>query len=103
VPQDPEDHRSAAAALPARLAGLVGRPEVNVTDIYPLVLAGRGLHFNVKSVLHRVPCPGLVAVRVADMPAMVLVPVWRATADNDGIPAFAEVASSLRRPNDQSR
>jgi hypothetical protein len=70
---------------------------------YPLVLAGRGVHFNVKSVLDRVPCPGLVAVRVVDMPAMVLVPVWRATADNDGIPTFAEIASSLRRPNDQSR
>jgi hypothetical protein len=63
-------------------------------------LTGRGLHFTVKSVLDRVPCPGLVAVQVADMPAAVLVPVWRAAADNDGIHAFAAVASSLRRPND---
>jgi DNA-binding transcriptional LysR family regulator len=84
------------------LASLVARPEVNVTDVYPLVLAGRGLHFTVKSVLRRVPCPGLVAVQVVDMPAAVLVPVWRAGADNDGIPAFAAVASSLRRANDQS-
>jgi DNA-binding transcriptional LysR family regulator len=84
------------------LASLVGRPEVNVTDVYPLVLAGRGLHFTVKSVLDRVPCPGLVAVQVVDMPAAALVPIWRAAADNDGIPAFAAVASSLRRPNDQS-
>jgi hypothetical protein len=82
------------------LASAIGRPEVNVTDVYPLVLAGRGLHFTVKSVLDRVPCPGLVAVQVADMPAAVLVPVWRAAADNDGIHAFAAVASSLRRPND---
>jgi hypothetical protein len=44
------------------LASLVARPEVNVTDVYPLVLAGRGLHFTVKSVLRRVPCPGLVTV-----------------------------------------
>jgi hypothetical protein len=84
------------------LAGLVGRPEVNVVDVYPLVLAGRGLHFTVKSVLRRVPCPGLVAVPVVDMPAAVLVPVWRAAADNDGIPAFVAVATSLRRANDQS-
>jgi DNA-binding transcriptional LysR family regulator len=82
------------------LAGLVGRPEVNITDVYPLVLARRGLHFTVKSVLDRVPCPGLVAVQVQNMPAAVLVPVWRAAADNDGIHAFAAVASSLRRPND---
>jgi hypothetical protein len=82
------------------LASAIGRAEVNVTDVYPLVLAGRGLHFTVKSVLDRVPCPGLVAVQVADMPAAVLVPVWRAAADNDGIHAFAAVASSLRRPND---
>jgi DNA-binding transcriptional LysR family regulator len=84
------------------LAGLVGRPEVNVVDVYPLVLAGRGLHFTVKSVLRRVPCPGLVAVPVVDMPAAVLVPVWRAVAGNDGIPAFVAVATSLRRANDQS-
>jgi hypothetical protein len=37
------------------------------------------------------------------MPTMVLVPMWRASADNDGIPAFAAVASSLRRSNDQSK
>jgi DNA-binding transcriptional LysR family regulator len=84
------------------LAGLIGRPEVNITDVYPLVLARRGLHFTVKSVLDRVPCPGLVAVQVQDMPAAVLVPVWRAAADNDGIHALAAVASSLRRPNDLS-
>ncbi len=84
------------------LASAVGRPEVNVTDVYPLVLAGRGLHFTVKSVLDRLPCPGLVTVPVLDMPAAVLVPVWRATADNDGIHAFAAVASSLRQTNDQS-
>jgi DNA-binding transcriptional LysR family regulator len=83
------------------LASMVGLPEVNVTDIYPLVLAGRGLHFTVKSVLDRVPCPGLVAVYVSDMPTTVLVPAWRAAADNDGIHAFAEVARSLRRPNYQ--
>jgi hypothetical protein len=64
------------------------------------VLAGRGLHFTVKSVLDRVPCPGLVAVQVMDMPTMVLVPIWRAAADNDGIHAFTEVAHSLRRPTD---
>jgi hypothetical protein len=46
---------------------------------------------------------GMVAVQVADMPAAVLVPVWRAAADNDGIHAFAAVASSLRRANDQSK
>jgi hypothetical protein len=85
------------------LADMVGRAEVNVTDVYPLVLARRGLHLTVRSVLARVPCPGLVAVPIADMPTMVLVPVWRATAENDGIPAFAEVASTLRRPNDQFR
>ncbi len=79
------------------LASAIGRGEVIVTDVYPLVLAGRGLHFTVKSVLGRVPCPGLVAVPVVDMPPAVLVPVWRAGADNDGIPAFAEVASKLRR------
>jgi hypothetical protein len=45
----------------------------------------------------------MVAVQVADMPAAVLVPVWRAAADNDGIHAFAAVASSLRRANDQSK
>jgi hypothetical protein len=28
------------------------------------------------------------------------VPVWGAAADNDGIHAFAAVASSMRRPND---
>jgi hypothetical protein len=50
---------------------MVGRPELNVNDVYPLVLAGRGLHFTVKSVLDRVPCPGLVAVQVVDMPNMV--------------------------------
>jgi DNA-binding transcriptional LysR family regulator len=83
------------------LASVIGRPEVNITDVYPLVLAGRGLHFTVQSVLARVPCPGLVAVPVADLPAAVLVPVWRAGADNDGIPAFAEVASSLRRAEDR--
>jgi DNA-binding transcriptional LysR family regulator len=80
------------------LASAIGRPEVNVTDVYPLVLAGRGLHFTVKSVLDRVPCPGLVAVPVADMPAAVLVPVWRTAADSDGIRAFAAVANSLRQP-----
>jgi DNA-binding transcriptional LysR family regulator len=82
------------------LATMVGRPEVNVTDVYPLVLAGRGLHFTVKSVLNRVPCPGLVAVQVTDMPNMVLVPVWRAAADNNGIHAFAAVASSLQQKSD---
>lgn len=82
------------------LASVIGRPEVTVTDVYPLVLAGRGLHFTVKSVLDRVPCPGLVAVPVLDLPAAVLVPVWRAGADNDGIPAFAQVASTLRRSAD---
>jgi hypothetical protein len=40
-------------------------------------------------------------VPVVDMPAAVLVPVWRAAADNDGIPAFVAVATSLRRANDQ--
>jgi hypothetical protein len=82
------------------LASMIGRPEVNITDIYPLVLAGRGLHFTVNSVLDRVPCPGLVAVQVVDMPNMVLVPVWRAAADNDGIHAFAAVASSLQQSTD---
>ncbi|MEJ3655113.1 LysR family transcriptional regulator [Actinomycetes bacterium KLBMP 9759] len=82
------------------LASVIGRPEVNITDVYPLVLAGRGLHFTVTSVLARVPCPGLVAVPVADLPAAALVPVWRAATDNDGIPAFAAVARSLRRPDD---
>jgi hypothetical protein len=47
--------------------------------------------------------PRLVAVQVADLPTMVLVPVWRAAADNDGMHAFAAVASSLRRANDQSK
>jgi hypothetical protein len=75
------------------------RPEVNVTDVYPLVLARRGLHFTVKSMLDGVPCPGLVV----GMPAAVLVPVWRAAADNDGILAFAAVVSSRRYPNDLSR
>lgn len=77
------------------LASLIGRPEVNVTDIYPLVLAGRGLHLTVKSVLDRLPCPGLVAVRIIDMPPAALVPVWRRSADNDGIHAFVEIARSL--------
>jgi DNA-binding transcriptional LysR family regulator len=78
------------------LARMIGRPEVNVTDVYPLVLAGRGLHLTVSSVLDRVPCPGLVAIRVTDMPPAVLVPVWRPSADSDGIRAFIEIASSLR-------
>jgi DNA-binding transcriptional LysR family regulator len=82
------------------LASVIGRPELKVTDVYPLVLAGRGLHLTVKSVLGRVPCPGLVAVPVVDMPAAVLVPIWRAAADSDGIRAFAAVASSLRRLGD---
>jgi hypothetical protein len=42
---------------PARPAGWQ-----RLTDVYPLVLAGRGWHFIVRSVLGRVPCPGLVAV-----------------------------------------
>jgi hypothetical protein len=37
------------------------------------------------------------------MPAAVLVPVWRAAADDDGILAFAAVVSSWRYPNDLSR
>jgi hypothetical protein len=77
------------------LASMIGRPEVTVTDIYPLVLAGRGLHFTVSSVLDRLPCPGLVAVRVTDMPPAVLVPVWRASADDEGIRAFVEIARAL--------
>jgi hypothetical protein len=77
------------------LASVIGRPEVTVTDIYPLVLAGRGLHFTVSSVLDRLFCPGLVAVRVTDMPPAVLVPVWRASADDEGIRAFVEIARSL--------
>ncbi|WP_232663220.1 LysR family transcriptional regulator [Pseudonocardia sp. TRM90224] len=79
------------------LAGLIGRSEVEITDVYPLVLAGKGLHFTVASVLDRVPCPGLVAVRIAGMPPGVLVPVWRTSTEDDGIRAFVDVARSLRR------
>ncbi|MEJ3658104.1 LysR family transcriptional regulator [Actinomycetes bacterium KLBMP 9759] len=77
------------------MATMVGRPDILVTDLYPLVLAGRGLHFTVASVLDRVPCPGIVAVPVVDMPPAVLVPIWRAPTDNAGIRAFVEVATSM--------
>lgn len=79
------------------LADMIGRPEVNVTDIYPLVLAGRGLHFTVKSVLDRLPCPGLVALPIVDIPPAVLVPVWRTATDNEGIQAFVDIACKLSR------
>jgi hypothetical protein len=56
----------------------------------------RPLQDRVRSVVNCVPCPGLVAVPVTDMPPAVLVPVWRASADDGGIRAFIEIAGSLR-------
>ncbi|MEJ3653200.1 LysR family transcriptional regulator [Actinomycetes bacterium KLBMP 9759] len=83
------------------MARLVGRPDVGIIDVYSLVLTGRGLHFTVASVLDRVPCPGLAVVPVSDMPPGVLVPVWRTSADNEGIRAFVALAASLRRGHER--
>ncbi|WP_232666601.1 LysR family transcriptional regulator [Pseudonocardia sp. TRM90224] len=77
------------------LATMIGRPDVGIGDVYPLVLAGHGLHLTVLSVLDRVPCPGLVAVPVVDMVPAAVVPVWRAAAGSDALRTFVELAVSL--------
>ncbi|MEJ3653536.1 LysR family transcriptional regulator [Actinomycetes bacterium KLBMP 9759] len=77
------------------LPTMIGRPDVGIGDVYPLVLAGHGLHLTVLSVLERVHCPGLVAVPVVDMVPAAVVPVWRASAAHDAVRTFVELAVTL--------
>jgi DNA-binding transcriptional LysR family regulator len=61
-------------------------------DLMTTVARSSLAHFSVQSILDRHPHAGVVAVPVTDLPPCLIVPVWRTSAENAVIRAFAEVA-----------
>jgi hypothetical protein len=61
-------------------------------DLMTTVARSSLAHFSVQSILDRYLDAGVVAVRVTNLPPCLLVPVWRTSAENAVIRAFADVA-----------
>lgn len=78
---------------------MTGRSQLVVEDVQTLVARGRGLHCTVASLLARSRFPGLAVVPIRDLPPMVVVPVWRAAAEDAAIRAFVEIALSFSEGN----
>lgn len=64
-------------------------------DLLSRIARSRLVHFTLVSILERYPHDGVVVVPVTDLPPAVIVPLWRTSAENATIRAFAEVAASL--------
>ena len=62
-------------------------------DLMTTVARGSLAHFSVPSILDRYPHAGVVAVPVTDLPPCLIVPVWRTSAENAVIRAFADLAA----------
>jgi hypothetical protein len=78
------------------LPSMAGRPEVNVTDVYPLVL-WCGVHLTVKSVLDRMRCPGACRCGRRGPTARSAGAGAAGRSRRRQQPAFAAVATSLWR------
>jgi len=72
-------------------------------DLMTTVARSRLAHFSVRSILDRYPHAGVVAVTVTDLPPCLIVPVWRTSAENALIQAFADLAAQRRSTDAGSR
>lgn len=75
-----------------------GRQFLSALDLLTTVARSQMAHFTIQSILDRYPHEGVVAVPITDLPPCVIVPVWRTSAENATIRAFADLAGR-RRPD----
>lgn len=82
--------RVTASGRPLRLVDSDG---TSALDLLARIARSRLVHFTFVSLLERYPHDGVVVVPVTDLPPAVIVPLWRTSASNATIRAFASVAA----------